>query len=322
MGTAAVRSFAHWMYENAVTHTLHRVTPQPRFNDNGDPLLSTTLIPPPPELRQCALLSCAAYESPDIVPRWTALDDATESFFFVNGSAMSPLLTDTQAYVWCGPTIICVAFRGTDGKRDAMADADQQLVEFDDVDGASMPASNSVDAIAVHRGVYRHFRAIRAELTALLVRCDGGRRKRLLFTGHSLGGAVAAVAAVCIGYRPTFAWSSVTCHTFGAPRVGTAGFVCAFRAVVNRRGAPPSYRVFHRGDPVVMLPTGRRYVHTDGGRELPGFVPCEDVADGTRLLSLARLMVSIGAALKGERIAEDHACARYAAAMGDDAYTE
>ena len=66
--------------------------------------------------------------------------------------------------------------------------------------------------------------------------------------GHSLGGAVAALAADWVAHtlkHPT------KLYTFGAPRVGTDLFVQSTTSVI---GEANIHRVYHRTDPVPMVP--------------------------------------------------------------------
>ncbi|EYC43147.1 hypothetical protein Y032_0502g2632 [Ancylostoma ceylanicum] len=69
------------------------------------------------------------------------------------------------------------------------------------------------------------------------------------FTGHSLGGALAALAAVRTakqGYRKR---NQITIYTFGEPRVGDKTFATNFDALV-----PNSYRVVFRRDIIPHIP--------------------------------------------------------------------
>src|SRR5690625_5942183 len=66
--------------------------------------------------------------------------------------------------------------------------------------------------------------------------------------GHSLGGAVATLAADCVARnRP----NPVRLCTFGAPRVGGNFFA---RSCTNLVGEENIMRVFHTTDPVPMMP--------------------------------------------------------------------
>ncbi|MFH4976946.1 hypothetical protein AB6A40_003655 [Gnathostoma spinigerum] len=73
----------------------------------------------------------------------------------------------------------------------------------------------------------------------------------IVFTGHSLGGAIASVASI------KYAWtrfgnstlSDIILITFGQPRVGNMDF-----AVAHDRLIPHSFRIVHRYDLVAHLP--------------------------------------------------------------------
>ena len=99
-----------------------------------------------------------------------------------------------------------VAFRTTLTFVDVLHDFDLRQVKF-------------IGAARVHRGIYRKYMSLRDKLHAL-VQLHAPRT--LLLTGHSLGGALAALAAVDLHAH----YEDVELHvvTFGAPRVGNAAF--------------------------------------------------------------------------------------------------
>lgn len=66
--------------------------------------------------------------------------------------------------------------------------------------------------------------------------------------GHSLGGAVASLAADWVSRSLKL---PVRLYTFGAPRVGTDWFA---KSTTSSIGADNIYRVYHRTDPVPMVP--------------------------------------------------------------------
>ena len=66
--------------------------------------------------------------------------------------------------------------------------------------------------------------------------------KPLFITGHSLGGAVATIAARRLSADRRIA----ACYTFGSPRVGTEEWVSRIKT--------PIYRIVNSADPVPMLP--------------------------------------------------------------------
>lgn len=85
----------------------------------------------------------------------------------------------------------------------------------------------------VHRGFKTIFRNIWPEMAGELQRV----RKPLFYTGHSLGGALAILAAASLPPRAVY--------TFGAPRVGDAGFIAALRPA----------RIFHVVNPNDLITT-------------------------------------------------------------------
>ena len=73
---------------------------------------------------------------------------------------------------------------------------------------------------------------------------------KIVVTGHSLGGAIATVAAAEIRESGL----NVDLYTYGAPRIGHA-VVSDFISNQNKGG---NYRVTHTNDPIPKLP-GRRF---------------------------------------------------------------
>lgn len=75
-----------------------------------------------------------------------------------------------------------------------------------------------------------------------------GSVKTVHCIGHSLGGAVATLAADWVASSLKH---STKLYTFGAPRVGTEWFV---KSTTTAIGAANIHRVYHRTDPVPMVP--------------------------------------------------------------------
>lgn len=69
---------------------------------------------------------------------------------------------------------------------------------------------------------------------------------RIKIIGHSLGGAVATIAALDMKYSLGI---SVECYSLGSPRVGNDGFVFAFESANI-----PQWRLTHSDDPIPHLP--------------------------------------------------------------------
>ena len=149
---------------------------------------------------------------------------------FVRARLASAGLTQVQVIEGRGVHCIVagerVVFRGTVGLRDALTDLDALLVE----EGAGQ----------VHRG----FRAALDELWDELSALTRGRAP--CFAGHSLGGALAVLAAA---RHP----STRCAYTFGAPRIGDTAFRDSLRV--------PVYRVVNNNDIVTRMPPPLRYRH-------------------------------------------------------------
>lgn len=109
-----------------------------------------------------------------------------------------------------------VAFRGTqpDDLDDLLTDLNFPPVEWPETGGR------------VHAGFARACRGLRAEVEAWLGGAGSGSGA-LVLTGHSLGAAIATLAATLL--RPTLL------VTLGSPRVGNAGFAAALAGVPGAR---------------------------------------------------------------------------------------
>ena len=116
-----------------------------------------------------------------------------------------------DGYVAAGNGFAIVSFRGTepDQSSDIVDDARFALVPWDDT-GAS-----------VHAGFLDALNRVWPRLAPQLEALAPGRR--IWFTGHSLGAALATLAAA------RFAQATGVC-TFGSPRVGNRAFASAFAA--------------------------------------------------------------------------------------------
>lgn len=127
-----------------------------------------------------------------------------------------------------------VAIKGTKGLYDILSDLNAGVI-------------SSHTGFKVHQGFYYAFDSMLNELRQFISGLKGVSVVHCV--GHSLGGAVATLAADWI--KANSAISGTKLYTFGSPRVGLEIFAknCASRL---QKG---SYRVYHRTDPVPMLPT-------------------------------------------------------------------
>ena len=115
----------------------------------------------------------------------------------------------TQAILATDGHLTILAFRGTEEIGDFLADLRYVKTDF--------PGGGRV-----HRGFYHAFVQVRDEIAAGLENIAAPT----IFTGHSLGAAMALMAAVM--------WSPQEVHVFGCPKTGNKDFVRRLTRPVNR----------------------------------------------------------------------------------------
>ncbi len=126
--------------------------------------------------------------------------------------------------------IVYIFIAGTDEVKDIITDIRLAPSRFD---GES-------SRIKVHVGFEAAFRKIEGILTRYCL-----NEKRVVIAGHSMGGAIATLAA----YKLARTVPDITCVTFGSPRVGNRPFIKNFNSIVT-----DSYRVVYRNDVVTKWP--------------------------------------------------------------------
>jgi pimeloyl-ACP methyl ester carboxylesterase len=165
---------------------------------------------------------------------------------------------------------IIVAFRGTYSITNTIVDLStvpQEYVPYPgngdrDDDPNDQPSDDPPPRCAnctVHTGFMSSWRAARdVVIPALRSARDRHRGYRVHLIGHSLGGAVAALAALEL--RLGLGWKDVRVTTFGEPRVGNAALARYIDAAFGLNATAPGTediqyrRVTHIGDPVPLLP--------------------------------------------------------------------
>ncbi|KAI0380770.1 alpha/beta-hydrolase [Hypomontagnella monticulosa] len=146
-------------------------------------------------------------------------------------------LTDVQGFVSSDDTnkLIVVSVKGSESVRNWIADLTFLKSDCD-----------LVDDCRVHTGFLTGYNEIEDDLLAGVAAATAAQPSyKIVFTGHSLGGAVSTVAA---GYARAKGYA-VDLYTYGSPRVGNAEFADFITA---QPGA--EFRVTHLDDPVPRLP--------------------------------------------------------------------
>ena len=138
----------------------------------------------------------------------------------------------TQAILVSNNKFLVLAFRGTEATsvKDIKADAKAKKTPCETGGG-------------IHAGFKEAFERVEKEIQRT-IREDQFNGKPLFITGHSLGGALATIAAKRLSHNGGIA----ACYTFGAPRVGDENWVAELKA--------PIYRLVNAADCVTMLPPG------------------------------------------------------------------
>lgn len=154
-------------------------------------------------------------------------------------------LQDTQAYIAANDDMIVVAFRGTQPEelRDWLSDANTLLAPY--AAGTGM----------IHSGFYRALEVVHpAMLRTLEEWRDNGQS--LWFTGHSLGGALAMLAAARTYFEdPTLLADGV--YTFGQPRTCCPQLAAAYDEAFKGR----MFRFVNNNDVVPQLPPAPLFQH-------------------------------------------------------------
>ena len=138
----------------------------------------------------------------------------------------------TQAILASNDEFMVLAFRGTES--DVMED-----IKTDMEAGTTLCETGG----KMHTGFKEAFEAVELDIQSCINK-EKYKDKPLFITGHSLGGALATIAAKELTHKGGIA----ACYTFGSPRVGDDEWIADIRN--------PVYRVVNAADCVTMLPPG------------------------------------------------------------------
>ena len=177
----------------------------------------------------CAKASLAIYGSSDD-PSGNTLSEAALSPLGFTDFAWIDLQTvfdDVCAFVTSSPTYNLLVFRGTKIPQNWMTDLACTPARFDWIFTAA-PALGEI-----HAG-FGHCLAdgLKDIITDLSSR---DQTKRLIVTGHSLGGALAALAPVCFAVMNTNIRPVSAIYTFGQPRIGLHNFCNTYAQMLTNK---------------------------------------------------------------------------------------
>ena len=149
---------------------------------------------------------------------------------------------DTGCFLLVNDSCVIVAFRGTrvPGLQDVQSFEESLSLSLQDVViDARFPPADFKDG-RVHGGMLEVYEMMAPDVASTLQAQTQKDNRAVWFTGHSLGGALATLAAADYGDFQGL-------YTFGSPRVGDAAFLA------NLSGKP-CYRHVHHDDFVARLP--------------------------------------------------------------------
>jgi len=195
-----------------------------------------------PDLKYYAQYSAAAYCDPlnkagvEVQCPDGICPDVTNSTSTTIGTFADTERTDTTGFIAKDDTkkAIVLSFRGSSSIRNFVADANIAMEDVPYCSGCS-----------VHKGFLKSFEEalplIDMPLRSLI---KANPTYRVVMTGHSLGGAIATLAA--LHYRSQ--GIRITLYTYGAPRVGDV----TVSNFISLQGT--NYRVSNKEDPVPRVP--------------------------------------------------------------------
>ena len=144
---------------------------------------------------------------------------------------------DTQLFIASTTSAIIVAFRGTESVADWFGNLNVLSVER----GMG----------SVHQGFSNAYDDVHSRLESVLTSLDAGGR-RVVLTGHSLGGALATIAAAEFESQ----LPNMMVYTFGQPRTAKSDFQTSFDTKFHDR----FFRFVNEDDIVTRVPPGYQHV--------------------------------------------------------------
>jgi len=194
----------------------------------------------------------------DVIKGWIREGDSRKPLDLKNDyKYLLNRTTDTQAFIFRKDQHIVLVFRGSQQAADWSTNFKFRMKQF------AIFETKQMDAIPtgeVHRGFQDAWQSVEKRVVYCLNKWWTPDTK-FWVTGHSLGGALAALAATSLEYQ---GFKVAGLYTFGQPRVGD----WAFTRQVNARMSDRMFRYVNNNDVVPLIPPqvnplnpGRLYGH-------------------------------------------------------------
>ncbi|NER81620.1 MAG: lipase family protein [Leptolyngbya sp. SIO1D8] len=180
----------------------------------------------------------------DTIKQWLRAEDRQKAFDIQDEfKYLVDRVTDTQAFMFRKDSHIVLIFRGSQQAADWKTNFKFRLREFAMY---QPPKSGEIPTGKVHRGFQTAWEGVEKRVIIQLKKW-WGKDTHFWVAGHSLGGALAALAATSLDYQG-FRVSGL--YTFGQPRVGD----WKFTRQVNARMGDRMFRYVNNNDVVPLIP--------------------------------------------------------------------
>ena len=183
-----------------------------------------------------AKLANRAYEKFDVDDEsWLAFSETFHRLGLTECDRLIDPLVGTAGFLIAGDEIIIIVFRGTEDRLDWLTNVRAEWVALQ-------------GGTRVHTGFFQAYWPVRDKLFASVLRLLEHKPRPVYLTGHSLGGALAAMAtAELANHQEARVRDSIAaCYTFGCPRAGDSSF--------DQYVKVPLYRVTNGIDLVPAVP--------------------------------------------------------------------
>lgn len=167
----------------------------------------------------------------------------------VDDMRAQPFFYDELGFMIWKSNTLYITFRGTKDPKDITKIVNIRPRQF-------------IKDVYLHAGFLDLFLSIEPQLTANIRDIVNSYPiERLVFSGHSMGGSIATLAAAY--YGSIFEHIFMTCHTFGSPVIGNLGFVQWYSDHVDE-----STRLEIEEDLVPLIPVNLNFHHVPHGAKL------------------------------------------------------
>jgi predicted lipase len=186
------------------------------------------------DIKITSILSRLVYENPQNFLKQLRQHKITNNFRQVT---YIHTRQDTQIYILEGKEKNIIGFRGTCGFRNL----------YNNLKMWQTPISEC-GKITIHTGFWLYYKYLQEPLFELF---NNLQKKKTIFTGHSLGGALACIAALELAKSFTNHKEDMKIISYGAPRIGNLEFSKNFKKMFSDKQLS---RITNKNDIITKLP--------------------------------------------------------------------